>query len=325
MMQFKNFYLISSQRIWVFIKLMLKQHYRPFKVICYIFIFHNKVNDISVTKFSCDFLLFSFFVHPLFCDFKIFYCYREWHLNCSYKVMMTRKKLSRRTFAIGLLAAGVCEAATPIIDLNARKLPLINSGSNSNFFPNTAKKNFGDLDSLYFDPEPELSGATGKFLSYNENSFYRPQKRFSLNLRNANTSETYSYRIKSAFFDNELNYDVLDYFFRDWRENKTIQMDRGVIKNFLKICEALLGADRELAVDVTSGYRTQKTNEKLRQNSSRVAKNSMHLVGRAIDFKVKNRSIGNLEKVAKKLTPGGLGVYSGFIHIDTGPHRRWKT
>ena len=238
---------------------------------------------------------------------------------------MTRKKLSRRTFAIGLLTAGVCEAATPIIDLNALKLPLINSGSNSNFFPNSAKKNFGDLDSLYFDPEPELSGATDKFLNYNENSFYRPQKRFSLNLRNANTSETYSYRIKSAFFDNELNYDVLDHFFRDWRENKTIQMDRGVIKNFLKICEALLGADRDLSVDVTSGYRTQKTNEKLRQNSSRVAKNSMHLVGRAIDFKVKNRSIGNLEKVAKELTPGGLGVYAGFIHIDTGPHRRWKT
>ena len=66
------------------------------------------------------------------------------------------------------------------------------------------------------------------------------------------------------------------------------------------------------------GYRTQKTNEKLRQNSSRVAKNSMHLIGRAIDFKVRNRSIQNLEGVAKKLTPGGLGVYSGFIHIDTG-------
>ena len=239
--------------------------------------------------------------------------------------MMTKKNLSRRTFAIGFLAAGVCEAATPIIDLKARKLPLINTGSNSNFFSNRVGKNFDDLDSLYFDPEPELIGATDKFLNYNENSFYRPQKRFSLNLRNANTSETYSYRIKSALFDNELNYDVLDYFFRDWRENKTIQMDRGVIKNFLKICEALLGADRELEVDITSGYRTQKTNEKLRQNSSRVAKNSMHLVGRAIDFKVKNRSIENLEQVAKKLTPGGLGVYSGFVHIDTGPHRRWKT
>jgi Uncharacterized protein conserved in bacteria len=121
-----------------------------------------------------------------------------------------------------------------------------------------------------------------------------------------------------------LNYDVLVYFFRDWRENETIKMDRGVIKNFLKICESLLGFERELEVDITSGYRTTKTNEKLRKNNSKVAKNSMHLIGRAIDFKVRNRSIEKLEMVAKKLTPGGLGIYSGFIHIDTGPYRRWK-
>jgi uncharacterized protein YcbK (DUF882 family) len=238
--------------------------------------------------------------------------------------MMTRENLSRRTFAIGMLTAGVCEAATPIIDFKASKSPLINVSTNPNFLKNTSRKNFGDLDSLYFDPEPELSATTDKFIDYKENSFYRPRKRFSLNLRNVNTSETYSYRIKSAFFDNELNYDVLDYFFRDWRENKTIRMDRGVIRNFLNICESLLGSERNLEIDITSGYRTKKTNDKLRQNSSRVAKNSMHLIGRAIDFKVRNRSIENLEMVAKRLTPGGLGVYSGFIHIDTGPYRRWR-
>ena len=217
--------------------------------------------------------------------------------------MMIRKNLSRRAFAIGMLTAGVCEATTPIIDLKARKSPLINVGANPNFLKNSSRTNFGDLDSLYFDPEPELNATTDKFINYKENSFYRPRKRFSLNLRNVNTSETYSYRIKAAFFGNELNYDVLDYFFRDWRENKTIKMDRGVIKNFLKICESLLGSDKELEVDITSGYRTQKTNEKLRQNSSRVAKNSMHLIGRAIDFKVRGRSIENLEMVARKMTP----------------------
>ena len=238
--------------------------------------------------------------------------------------MMTKENLSRRTFAIGMLTAGVCEAATPIIDLKASKSPLINVGSKPNFLKESSSKNVGDLDSLYFDPEPELSATTDKLINYKENSFYRPRKHFSLNLRNVNTSETYSYRIKSAFFDNKLNYDVLDYFFRDWRENETIKMDRGVIKNFLKICESLLGSERELEVDVTSGYRTTKTNEKLRKNNSKVAKNSMHLVGRAIDFKVRNRSIEKLEMVAKKLTPGGLGIYSGFIHIDTGPYRRWK-
>jgi len=238
--------------------------------------------------------------------------------------MMIRQNLSRRTFALGVLTAGVCEAASPIIDLKANKSPLINISANPNFLRSSSRKNFGDLDSLYFDPEPELSTTTNQFIDYKENSFYKPRKRFSLNLRNVNTSETYSYRIQSAFFDNEVNYDALDYFFRDWRENEIIRMDRGVIKNFLNICESLLGSEKDLEIDVTSGYRTKKTNDKLRQNSSRVAKNSMHLIGRAIDFKVRNRSIDNLETVAKKLTPGGLGVYSGFIHIDTGPYRRWR-
>ena len=303
---------------------MLKKHYCPFKVVSYIFVFHTKNNDFSIIKFSNILYDAWFFWSYSISGFAIFYCYKEWHLNCSYNFMKTRKNLSRRTFAIGMLTAGICEAATPIIDLKASRSPLINASSNPNFLKNSSRQISGDLDSLYFDPEPELNATTDKLINYKENSFYRPRKHFSLNLKNVNTSETYSYRIKAAFFDNKLNYDVLDYFFRDWRENKTIEMDRGVIKNFLKICEALLGSDRELEVDITSGYRTQKTNEKLRRNSSRVAKNSMHLIGRAIDFKVRNRSIQNLEGVAKKLTPGGLGVYSGFIHIDTGPYRRWR-
>ena len=73
---------------------------------------------------------------------------------------MTRENLSRRTFAIGMLTAGVCEAATPIIDFKASKSPLINVSTNPNFLKNTSRKNFGDLDSLYFDPEPELSATT---------------------------------------------------------------------------------------------------------------------------------------------------------------------
>ena len=238
--------------------------------------------------------------------------------------MTNKKNLSRRTFALGLLATGVCEAATPLIDMSGRKTPLINISSNPNFLRNSSSKEFNGLDSLYFDPEPELQGNINQLINHYSNSFFRPQRSFSLNLINTNTSETYAYKIKASFFNNELNYDMLDYFFRDWRENKTIKMDRGVIKNFLKVCESLLGSDRELQVDITSGFRTKKTNEKLRRNNYKVAKNSMHLVGRAIDFRIRNRSISNLEETAEKLTPGGLGIYSGFIHIDTGPYRRWK-
>ena len=238
--------------------------------------------------------------------------------------MTNKKNVSRRAFALGFLATGVCEAATPLIDMSGRKKPLININSNPNFFSNSSNKEFNGLDSLYFDPEPELLGNIDQLINHHSNSTFRPQRSFSLNLINTNTSETYAYKIKASFFNNELNYDMLDYFFRDWRENKTITMDRGVIKNFLKVCESLLGSDRELQVDITSGYRTKKTNEILRRNSYNVAKNSMHLVGRAIDFRIRNRSISTLEKAAEKLTPGGLGIYSSFIHIDTGPYRRWK-
>jgi len=238
--------------------------------------------------------------------------------------MTNKKNLSRRTFALGLLATSVCEAATPLIDMSGRKTPLINVSSNPNFLRNSSNKEFNGLNNLYFDPEPELHGNINQLINHHSNSIFRPQRSFSLNLRNTNTSETYAYKIKASFFNNELNYDMLDYFFRDWRENKTIKMDRGVIKNFLKVCESLLGSDRELQVDITSGFRTKKTNEKLRRNSYNVAKNSMHLVGRAIDFRIRDRSISNLEEAAEKLTPGGLGIYSAFIHIDTGPYRRWK-
>ena len=78
--------------------------------------------------------------------------------------MKTRKNLSRRTFAIGMLTAGFCEAATPIIDLKASKPPLINASSNPNFLKNSSRQISGDLDSLYFDPEPELSATTDKLI-----------------------------------------------------------------------------------------------------------------------------------------------------------------
>ena len=47
-------------------------------------------------------------------------------------------------------------------------------------------------------------------------------------------------------------------FFVTGEKTKPFEMDRGVIKNFLKICESLLGSDRELEVDITSGYRTKR-------------------------------------------------------------------
>jgi len=34
-------------------------------------------------------------------------------------------------------------------------------------------------------------------------------------------------------------------------------------------------------------------------------------------------SIPQLSKVAKEICPGGVGTYSSFVHIDSGPKRAW--
>ena len=71
--------------------------------------------------------------------------------------MMTRKNLSRRAFAIGIITAGVCEAATPIINLQASKTPLIDVGSNPNFLKNNSSKSFGD----FLDLSDKVIGLAG--------------------------------------------------------------------------------------------------------------------------------------------------------------------
>jgi len=77
---------------------------------------------------------------------------------------------------------------------------------------------------------------------------------------------------------------------------------------------------------VISGYRSPKTNAKLASNSSGVAKKSFHMRGMAIDVALPGRDLVDLRDAAWALQLGGVGYYpkSGFVHVDTGPVRRWN-
>jgi uncharacterized protein YcbK (DUF882 family) len=72
---------------------------------------------------------------------------------------------------------------------------------------------------------------------------------------------------------------------------------------------------------VYSGYRTPQSNSQLEG----AAKNSQHLMGRALDI-----HLPNIDNIAVALdfrtfVYGGVGMYpmKGFTHIDMGPLRRW--
>ena len=76
---------------------------------------------------------------------------------------------------------------------------------------------------------------------------------------------------------------------------------------------------------VISGYRSPATNEFLREHGGGQARGSMHLVGRAIDVRLADKSSALLRDAAIELGRGGVGYYriSDFVHVDTGRVRRW--
>jgi len=76
---------------------------------------------------------------------------------------------------------------------------------------------------------------------------------------------------------------------------------------------------------IISGYRSPQTNEFLWRQGHGVAKNSMHLYGKAADIRLPGYELSNLRQVAVSLRSGGVGYYPGsdFIHVDTGRIRCW--
>lgn len=96
-------------------------------------------------------------------------------------------------------------------------------------------------------------------------------------------------------------------------------------KNALEVCkraQALRNVTGPLIV--TSGYRTRPYNKRVGG-----VKGSQHLTASALDlcsreFTPAQLADKYLELVHAGVIPdGGLGVYPGWIHIDTGRARRW--
>lgn len=77
--------------------------------------------------------------------------------------------------------------------------------------------------------------------------------------------------------------------------------------------------------EIISAYRSPQTNAMLASHSRGVAKKSLHMSGRAIDICLADVPLHQLQAAALKLRAGGVGFYPnpGFVHVDTGPVRRW--
>lgn len=114
---------------------------------------------------------------------------------------------------------------------------------------------------------------------------------------------------------------MISKLFRDHRTGDVYGIDT-------KLIHLLHDLRVELDVDqpfhLISGYRSSKTNAQLCEKSSGVAKQSQHCLGKAADIALPGvRTLLDMGRAARSLKRGGVGVYSQFIHVDTGRVRTW--
>jgi len=143
-----------------------------------------------------------------------------------------------------------------------------------------------------------------------------------LSLYHLHTTETLRvvYRERGELIPGAL--DEINYFLRDFRNEQMHPIDVALLDELCALHSAFEGRGH---FEVISGYRSPQTNEALRHASTGVAKDSLHLSGRAIDVRLTSAKTDKLRDAAIALRAGGVGYYleSNFVHIDTGAFRTW--
>ncbi len=128
------------------------------------------------------------------------------------------------------------------------------------------------------------------------------------------------YWIEGDYIKEALN--EINHFMRDWRTNTSIGIDTRNI-DIMAAAHGLLEVDEPYTM--LSGYRSPQTNAMLRSRSRGVARNSLHVKGKAADLRLKTRSVSQMFRAAKACAAGGVGRYSrsNFVHMDCGVVRTW--
>jgi len=80
-------------------------------------------------------------------------------------------------------------------------------------------------------------------------------------------------------------------------------------------------------IQVNSGYRSPRSNAAARRRNRHVARNSLHMQGKAVDITVPGFNLAKLRRAAIELQAGGVGTYpdAHFLHLDVGPVRVWSS
>ena len=114
----------------------------------------------------------------------------------------------------------------------------------------------------------------------------------------------------------------IDRVLRDHRTGGVKNIDRRLL-DVLHLLRKDLGTTAPF--HVISSYRSPASNAGLRARGRAVAEKSLHMEGKAADFRLPGVSLDLLHRAAVARKAGGVGYYSGpkFVHVDVGRIRYW--
>lgn len=135
-------------------------------------------------------------------------------------------------------------------------------------------------------------------------------------------SLTIEYKRNGSFDRDAL--EKLNWLLRDWRRDEPTSMDPRL---FDIVWEAQRSVGSTEPINVVSAYRSPQTNAMLRRQSKAVAKNSQHMLGKAMDFYLTDANTSDVREVGLRMQRGGVGyypnAYTPFVHLDAGSVRHW--
>ena len=152
------------------------------------------------------------------------------------------------------------------------------------------------------------------------NRFLTPKRRLSLYNTHTDEKLEVCYYTRGRYQPGALR--KISYIFRDHYSGEIKPIHKDLI-DFLHTISKTVGDGVQF--HIISGYRSPETNTMLRKNSRAVARNSLHMQGKAADIRIPDYDTKRLSRICIKIQTGGVGYYpkSDFVHVDTGIVRRW--
>lgn len=125
-------------------------------------------------------------------------------------------------------------------------------------------------------------------------------------------------------------YEQICQLLRDVQANQTARIDPQLIDTLWAAQAFCRRYGITAPLEITSGFRTAQTNNRLIEKGIPAARQSLHTQAKAADFKLNGLHPERLGALVQGFKAGGVGFYfrigsngGGWIHADTGPERAW--